>query len=150
MRGDHLYKKAHNGSNPMIKMSNESREDYLEAIYLLTEQTGGAVRSVRLAEFMGLSKASICKAVAGLKEEGCISMDTDYLIALTATGLDEAKRIYRKHRYFERQLVAAGVDSETASAEACRLEHAISDNSFEKLLHFYSQWTADESEVMEG
>ena len=99
-----MYKKAHNGSNPMSKMSNESREDYLEAIYLLTEQTGGAVRSVRLAEFMGLSKASICKAVAGLKEEGCISMDTDYLIALTATGLDEAKRIYRKHRYFERQL----------------------------------------------
>lgn len=145
-----MYKKAHNGSNPMSKMSNESREDYLEALYLLTKQNGGAVRSVRLAEFMGLSRASVCRAVAGLREEGYIYMDTDYLIALTAKGMDEAKRIYRKHQYFESQLMAAGVDSETASAEACRLEHAISDNSFEKLLYFYSQWTADESEVMEG
>ncbi|MCD8106520.1 MAG: metal-dependent transcriptional regulator [Oscillospiraceae bacterium] len=134
----------------MTKISNESREDYLEAIYLLTEQTGGAVRSVRLAEFMELSKASICKAVAGLKEEGSIYMGTNNLIALTATGMDEAKRVYRKHRYFESQLVAAGVDSETASAEACRMEHAISDNSFEKLLRLTSQRTADESEVVEG
>ncbi len=59
--------------------------------------------------------------------------------------MDEAKRIYRKHRYFESQLVAAGVDSETASAEACRMEHAISDNSFEKLLRLYSQWSANDS-----
>jgi len=92
-----LYKKAHNGSNPMSKMSNESREDYLEAIYLLTEQTGGAVRSVRLAEFMGLSKASICKAVAGLKEEGCISMDTDYLIANISNHLPQFLLINGSH-----------------------------------------------------
>ncbi len=130
----------------MIKMSAESREDYLEAIYILTKRSGG-VRSVRLAEFMGLSKASISKAVAALRDEGSIIMDDDYLITLTAKGRDEAARVYRKHLYFERQLVAAGVDKKTASAEACRLEHAISDNSFEKLVKFSM---ADESEVMEG
>ncbi len=145
-----MYKKAHTGSNRMTKISNEAREDYLEAIYLLTQQTGGAVRSVRLAEFMRLSTASICKAVASLKEECRISMNAGYWIVLTEAGLEEAKRIYRKHQYFERHLVAAGVDSETARAEACRMGHAISDNSFEKLLRLSSPWTLGESETMEG
>lgn len=127
-------KKSSEKTNPMAKIRDESREDYLEAIYLLSKQYGGFVRSARLAEFMGFSKASISRAVGILKEDGYIFMDADYRVSLTAVGLDEAERIYRKHCYFERQLIEAGVDTETASAEACRLEHAISDNSFEKLL----------------
>lgn len=145
-----MHRKTHTGSNPMFKASNEAREDYLEAIYLLTEQSGGAVRSVRLAEFMRLSTASICNAVARLKKEGCISMNAGYLIALTSEGMEEAKRIYRKHQYFERHLAAAGVDSETARAEACRMGHAISDNSFEKLLQLANPWISGENGAMEG
>ncbi|MCD8110353.1 MAG: metal-dependent transcriptional regulator [Clostridiales bacterium] len=123
---------------PMARVQNESREDYLEAIYLLSGKEGGAVRSVRIAEFMGFSKASVSRAVSVLKEDGYVETDSRSMVFLTREGMDEAKRVYRKHCYFEDQLLKAGVDAETANAEACRMEHAISDNSFEKLMKLSS------------
>ncbi len=128
-----MKEKSSNKTSPMSRLRHESRENYLEAIYLLSEENNGAVRSVWLAEFMGFSKASICRAISVLKEEGYVAMDDDCMVSLTEIGKTEAKHVYDKHCYFERQLLAAGVDRETAKLEACRLEHAISHSSFEKL-----------------
>lgn len=118
----------------LYRIQNESREDYLEAIYVLTGKAGGAVKSVRIAEYMGISKASVSRAVSILKSDGYIAMDSLSGVFLTERGMGEAKRIYHKHCYFRNQLLKAGVDAQTADAEACRLEHAISDTSFEKLI----------------
>ncbi len=125
-------------SKPMCRIQNESREDYLEAIYLLTEKSDGEVRSAKLARYMGFSKASISRAIGILKEEGYLHVDSEtLLLSLTNKGLAEAKRVYSKHCFFESQLLAAGVDRETAKKEACRMEHAVSDGSFQKLLEAY-------------
>ncbi len=121
-------------NKPMYRIQEESREDYLEAIYILTKKAGGAVRSARIAEYMRFSKASVSRAVSILKSDGYIAVNSRSGVFLTERGMDEAKRIYHKHCYFRNQLLMAGVDAQTADAEACRLEHAISDTSFEKLI----------------
>ena len=109
-----------------------SGEDYLEAILVLQKKMG-MVRSIDLARHMGFSKPSISHAVSVLKNGGFLTVDDDGFLHLTAIGREIAEKIYERHRFFTEQLVAAGVDLETAEQEACRMEHAISEDSFQKL-----------------
>ena len=109
-----------------------SGEDYLEAILVLRRQKG-MVRSVDVARHMGVSKPSVCVAVNALKDGGFLTMDEDHYLHLTEVGREVAEKIYERHRFFTEHLIAAGVDPKTAETDACRIEHAISDESFSKL-----------------
>ena len=107
-------------------------EDYLEAILVL-QQKQGMVRSVDVARHLEVTKPSVCHAVATLRDGGFLTMDSDYFLHLTDVGREVAEQIYEKHRFFTERLIAAGVDPKTAEADACRIEHVISDESFQKL-----------------
>ena len=109
-----------------------SGEDYLEAILML-QKKNGMVRSIDLARHMSFSKPSISHAVGVLKNGGFLTVDDDGFLHLTAIGREVAEKIYERHQFFTEQLVVSGVDLETAEQEACRMEHAISDTSFQKL-----------------
>ena len=109
-----------------------SGEDYLEAILVLQKQKG-MVRSVDVARHMNVSKPSVCYAVATLKNGGFLTMDDGFFLHLTNIGREVAEQIYEKHRFFTERLIAAGVDPETAEADACRIEHVISEESFRRL-----------------
>lgn len=99
-----------------------SGEDYLEAVLVLQKKKV-MVRSVDLARHMGFSKPSISHAVGVLKNGGFLTED----------GREVAEKIYERHQFFTEQLVAVGVDRETAERDACRIEHAISEEAFQKL-----------------
>ena len=116
---------------PMKKL-HASGEDYLEAILVLQKQKG-MVRSVDMARHMGVSKPSVCHAVATLKNGGFLTMDDGFFLHLTNIGREVAEQIYEKHRFFTERLIAAGVDPKTAEADACRIEHVISEESFRRL-----------------
>ena len=109
-----------------------SGEDYLEAILVLQKQKG-MVRSVDVARRLEVSKPSVCHAVATLRDGGFLTMDSDYFLHLTDVGREVAERTYEKHCFFTEMLIEAGVDQETAEADACRMEHAISEDSFQHL-----------------
>ena len=109
-----------------------SGEDYLETILVLHKKTG-MVRSVDVARHMEVSKPSVCHAVATLRDGGFLTMDEDHFLHLTDVGREVAERIYERHCFFTEQLIAAGVDPKTAEADACRIEHIISDESFDRL-----------------
>mgnify|MGYP005753993241 FL=1 len=109
-----------------------SGEDYLEAVLVLQKQKG-MVRSVDIARHMDVSKPSVCYAVATLKDGGFLTMDDGFFLHLTNIGREVAEQIYEKHRFFTERLIAAGVDPETAEADACRIEHVISEESFRRL-----------------
>ena len=109
-----------------------SGEDYLEAVLML-QKKNGMVRSIDLARHMEVSKPSISRAVAILQEGGFLTVDSDYFLHLTEAGREVAEKIYERHRFFTEQLIAAGVAPKTAEADACRLEHIISDESFDRL-----------------
>ncbi len=109
-----------------------SGEDYLETIFILQKQLG-MVRSVDVARHMEVSKPSVCHAVAILRDGGFLRMDEDHFLHLTEVGREVAEKIYERHCFFTEQLIRAGVDPETAEADACRMEHAISGDSFDKL-----------------
>ncbi len=111
-----------------------SGEDYLEAILILQKQMGeSAVRSVDLARHMGFSKPSISHAMGVLRDGGFLTVDKDGFLHLTEEGREIAEKIYERHQFFTEQLIAAGVNETTAEQDACRIEHAISDESFQKL-----------------
>ena len=110
----------------------ESGEDYLEAVLML-QKKNGMVRSIDLARHMEVSKPSISRAVAILQEGGFLTVDSDYFLHLTEAGREVAEKIYERHRFFTEQLITAGVDPKTAEADACRIEHIISDESFVRL-----------------
>ena len=107
-------------------------EDYLEAVLVL-EKEKGMVRSVDVARHMEVSKPSVSHAVTTLKEGGFLTMDDDFFLHLTDLGREVAEQTYEKHRFFTERLIVAGVDPKTAEADACRIEHVISDESFERL-----------------
>lgn len=109
-----------------------SGEDYLETILILQKQCG-MVRSVDVARYMSVSKPSVCRAVAVLRDGGFLEMDEDHFLYLTDAGREVAEKIYERHQFFTEQLIAAGVDPKIAEADACRMEHAISSESFSKL-----------------
>ena len=109
-----------------------SGKDYLEAVLVLQKEKG-MVRSVDVARYMGVSKPSVCHAVATLKEGGFLTMDEDFFLRLTAIGREVAEQTYEKHCFFTHLLTEAGVDPKTAEQDACRMEHVISENSFRQL-----------------
>ena len=113
-----------------------SGEDYLETILVLQKKRG-MVRSVDVARHMEVSKPSVCHAVATLRDGGFLMMDEDRFLHLTDVGREVAEQIYEKHRFFTDQLIEAGVDPKTAERDACRMEHVISQESFERLRDAY-------------
>lgn len=114
------------------KSIHASGEDYLEAILMLQKKKG-MVRSVDLARHMGFSKPSICHAVKVLKQGGFLTMDGNGYLHLTDEGREVAERVYEKHQFFTDSLIEMGVDPKQAEADACRIEHVISEESFQKL-----------------
>ena len=110
----------------------ESGEMYLETIYVLSRQSG-SVRSVDVAEEMGYSKPSVSRAVGLLKKDGLLLMDETGSLKLTEAGEEKAKRIYERHTVLSKLLMNLGVDEATATEDACRIEHYISDRSFEAI-----------------
>jgi len=113
----------------------ESGEMYLETIYVLTRRMAG-VRSIDICEEMGYSKPSVSRAVNLLKGGGYINVDEGGYVTLTEDGLAVAKKIYERHTYLTEFLTSLGVDREIASLDACKLEHAISDESFEAIKQY--------------
>ena len=111
-------------------------EDYLEAVLVLQKKIG-LVRSVDVARHMGVSKPSVCHAVATLRDGGYLTMDEDHFLHLTDIGREVAEKIYERHCFFSEQLIAAGVDPETAENDACRIEHVVSDETFCRLKEKY-------------
>ncbi len=105
---------------------------YLETIYVLSQKTGN-VRSLDVAEHMGFSKPSVSRAVGLLKQGEYITVDKDGFLSLTEIGLELAQRIYERHTILTGYLVSIGVDRETASNDACKMEHVISDTTFEAI-----------------
>jgi Mn-dependent DtxR family transcriptional regulator len=110
----------------------ESGEMYLETIYVLSRQSS-SVRSVDVAEEMGYSKPSVSRAVGLLRKDGLLLMDETGELKLTEAGEEKAKRIYERHTVLSKLLMNLGVDEATATEDACRIEHYISDRSFEAI-----------------
>ena len=106
----------------------ESGEMYLETIYVLS-QSKSSVRAIDVSEHMGFSKPSVSRAVGLLKEAELISVDQNGSIRLTSTGLSRAKKIYERHTILTSFLISLGVSEQTASDDACKIEHHISDES---------------------
>ena len=117
---------------PPGKKLHASGEDYLEAV-LVIQKKKGMVRSVDVARHMEVSKPSVCHAVATLRDGGFLTMGSDYFLHLTDVGREVAEQIYEKHRFFTEMLINAGVDPITAERDACRIEHVISESSFQRL-----------------
>lgn len=107
----------------------ESGEMYIETIFVLSK-TKANVRSIDICEHMGYSKPSVSRAVGLLKEGGYIVVDSSGHITLTDSGKDIANKIYERHTLLSQFLKSIGVDAETAAADACKMEHIISDETF--------------------
>lgn len=111
---------------------HESAEMYLETIYKLSQKSTN-VRSIDVAETMGYSKPSVSRAVGLLKQGGYLLMDKDGFLTLTESGTLVAMKIYERHTVLSRLLAAMGVSEETASEDACKIEHVISDETFDAI-----------------
>lgn len=111
---------------------HESAEMYLETIYQLSLSSSN-VRSIDVAEHMGYSKPSISRAVGLLKQGGYLEMDKDGFLNLTESGRSIAEKIYERHTVLSKALTALGVDEATAAEDACKIEHVISDQTFDAI-----------------
>lgn len=110
----------------------KSAEDYLEMMLMLQEKHG-YIRSIDIAEELGVKKPSVSYATKRLKENGYITMDSDSLISLTDKGMEIASRMYERHKRLTELLIMLGVDPEIARKDACRIEHDLSNESFEAI-----------------
>ena len=110
----------------------ESGEMYLETIYILCKDNSH-VRSIDVVEYMNYSKPSVSRAIGLLKNGGYITVDRDGYLSLTDVGYEVAKKIYERHNLLTSFLVSLGVSENTASADACKIEHVISDESLEAI-----------------
>lgn len=110
----------------------ESGEMYLESIYVLCKSKT-AVRSVDIAEHMNYSRASVSRGIGLLKKQGLVEMNGGGYIALTDEGSKTAEKIFERHTVISKMLVAMGIDEKTAAEDACRIEHVISDKTFNGL-----------------
>ena len=110
----------------------ESAENYLEAILAIKRQNG-TVRSIDVANHLGVSKPSVSVAMKSFREEGYISVDAGGEITLTEKGMEIAVKIFERHQIIAKALIALGVDRETAFEDSCKIEHDISNQTFEKL-----------------
>lgn len=113
----------------------ESGEMYLETILVLSKR-GGYVRSIDISEHMGYSKPSVSRAMSVLKRDGYIVMDEDSHISLTDAGRAVAEKIYARHEVLRSMLLRLGVCPETAATDACKMEHAISDETFDAIKRY--------------
>ncbi len=120
----------------------ESGEMYLETIYILLKEKSD-VRAIDVGDYMGYSKPSVSRAMSLLKEGGHVRVDADGYISLTDSGREIASRIYERHTILTKMLEHLGVDSETASEDACRMEHYISDASFQAIRKHFESEIAD-------
>lgn len=116
----------------------ESGEMYLETIYLLFQQKG-SVRSIDVAEKMGYSKPSVSRAVGLLKQGGFLTVDGDGSLRLTDCGIATAERTYERHRVLTAFFENLGVDPETASEDACKIEHVISEETYLRLRSYMTE-----------
>ena len=107
----------------------ESGEMYLESIYVLCKERKN-VRSIDVVEYMGFSKPSVSRAIGLLKNGGYVTVDGDGFITLTDIGMEISEKIYERHSTISALLIKLGVNEETATADACKIEHVISDESF--------------------
>lgn len=110
----------------------ESAEDYLEAILMIQEKKG-VVHSVDIAEELSFTKASVSVAMKKLRENGYIRMEKDGRLVLLEPGLEIARRIYERHQVLTRFFLQIGVDEETAAKDACKVEHDLSEATFERI-----------------
>ncbi len=110
----------------------ESGEMYLETILILGKSKN-TVRAIDVADEMNISKASVSRALSILKREECIIVDNNGHIAFTEKGRKIAEKIYERHEVLTEIIMALGVDRETAAADACKIEHDISDKTFEAM-----------------
>lgn len=115
-----------------------SSEDYLEVILMLTERLG-MVRSIDIVNEMGYSKPSISVAMKKLRENGYIEMDTEGYITLLPPGMEIAQRIYCRHKLLKSFLISLGVNETIAAEDACKIEHCISEETFQKLTDHVNQ-----------
>ena len=116
----------------------ESGEMYLEAILVLAKKSG-YVRSIDVSEYLGYSKPSVSRAMGILREGGYILMEKDGAITLTDSGKKLAETIYERHTVLSELLIRLGEDEKTATDDACRIEHVISDESFQAIKQYYYQ-----------
>lgn len=123
---------------------HESGENYLETILIL-ERRQGQVRSVDIAGELGFSKPSVSVAMKQFRENGLIAVDGDGFIHLTESGRAIAERIYERHCLLSRYLMLLGVSPEVAQADACKLEHDLSQESFDKIRQHYESHRQDEA-----
>ena len=110
----------------------ESGEMYLETIYILSQKTP-VVRAIDVGEYMGFSKPSVSRAVGLLKKDGYIVTDEAGSLKLTEAGEEKARSIYDRHTVLTKLFVRLGVDEETAATDACRIEHYMSDRTFDAI-----------------
>ncbi len=116
----------------------QSAEDYLETILILHERKG-SVRSIDIANEMGFSKPSVSVAMKNLRENGYIQVDESGHITLTQMGYDVADKIYERHKVVSEYFVLLGVDPETAAQDACKIEHILSNDSFQAIKGQYEK-----------
>lgn len=114
----------------------ESGENYLETIYMLSEKQG-SVRSIDVVNHLGFSKPTVSVAVHTLERDGFLTISPEGRLCLTDAGREIAERIYERHRVLSSILVALGVPEQTALEDACKLEHDLSDLSFDKIKRYY-------------
>lgn len=115
--------------------SNESAEDYLEAILMIKNEKG-YVRSIDVAHALSFTKPSVSVAMKSLREKGYITFDDSAHISLTETGYALASKVYERHVVISKALISLGVDEKTALIDSCKIEHDLSDMSFLKLKEF--------------
>lgn len=126
------------------RINHESTEDYLETILILRNRNGN-VRSIDIVNEMGFSKPSISIAMKKLREQGLVEMDQNGYISLLPPGQEIAERIYARHELLTRVLIAIGVEEPVASDEACRIEHVIDDDTYNKINSFYEKFMKEQA-----
>ena len=114
---------------------HQSAEDYLESILVLQERYG-QVRSIDIVNLLGYSKPSVSIAMKKLRESGYISMSPDGLITLNESGLEIARQVYSRHKVITQLFVMMGVPQDVAAEDACRVEHDLSQETFEQIRDF--------------
>ncbi len=114
---------------------HESAENYLEAILMLKKKQG-YVKSIDIANHLGFSKPSVSVAMKSFREDGYVIVEEDGCLSLTKKGLAVAEKVYERHQVIANALMALGVDEETAYSDSCKIEHDISDISFEKIKQY--------------
>ncbi len=120
----------------------KSAEDYLESMIILKEKNG-YVRSIDIAGFLGVTKPSVSNAMKRLREEGYIEMDKSGLITVTEKGMEIADKIYTRHKKLTDFFVALGVDPDIAEDDACKIEHDLSDETFDAICRHIEDFRKD-------